>query len=882
MNDLTGLALRLPAELHSGSLLDAYLVAAGMAQITADHLHGEIRLLAATSHHLAGRDARLARFAAAALARMARATRPLRGCRPATRRAVHWQRDLALVVDALADALAAGRQPDPAAGLLEHAEALARRSAALPRALRSAVVRLPACFQAFDQRPADLFELARRVRYAPQTPLLVVGIRTSGSYLAPLCGAQLRADGYRDVHVLSIRPGGRLLRQERALVRSVARRGGCALVIDDPPVTGSTIVAAAGELHAGGFPDDQIVLVLALFGTAALPPALRKYAAVLLDEPEWSVRADLEPAAVRSALAGLLGQDESSVAVEPAAAGPRQPRRGHVRTRFTARWTDHTGGVREADLVVEGVGLGYLGAQALAEAHALESFTPRVFGLLDGLLYREWLPEQRRLDPAAIADEEAVVTAVARYVAERRRLLVVPADLSLRIAGEEPAWEVASAALSTVFGRAALPARVLLTDRIAKRLLKVARPIVVDGNTDLAQWFGPNAQHDSLVKVNLGEDRFTNLSSSCFDPAFDLAGATALAQAPSLSPRLRQAYAKRAGEHVDADRWLLYELVHLRARQRTEPERAAELRRARARAVQRYFAEVYLSDVDAPSTGQLCVLDVDGVLETEHLGFPAMTPASGLALRALMRHGYRPVLATGRSVDEVAERCEVYGLAGGAAEYGGATYVSEGSCVSELVPAPAAARLQRLRDVLRQMDGVVVDESHQRSVRASRPSPDGGRGLQDDQVNEALSRAAAAGVGVIAGDGQTDFVAGVNKAVAIRALAAQLGAEPALALAVGDTGPDAPLGILADLACAPAHAHPSLRRAGFQIMTRPYQAGLAEAVGTLIGHAPGACSACRPAPASPDRRLLLGVLAAQERGGRRIPLQAAKLAARIA
>jgi hypothetical protein len=167
-------------------------------------------------------------------------------------------------------------------------------------------------------------------------------------------------------------------------------------------------------------------------------------------------------------------------------------------------------------------------------------------------------------------------------------------------------------------------------------------------------------------------------------------------------------------------------------------------------------------------------------------------------------------------------------------------------------------------------------------VRASRPSPDGGRGLQDDQVNEALSRAAAAGVGVIAGDGQTDFVAGVNKAVAIRALAAQLGAEPALALAVGDTGPDAPLGILADLACAPAHAHPSLRRAGFQIMTRPYQAGLAEAVGTLIGHAPGACSACRPAPASPDRRLLLGVLAAQERGGRRIPLQAAKLAARIA
>ena len=62
----------------------------------------------------------------------------------------------------------------------------------------------------------------------------------------------------------------------------------------------------------------------------------------------------------------------------------------------------------------------------------------------------------------------------------------------------------------------------------------------------------------------------------------------------------------------------------------------------------------------------------------ESLGIPIM-------------HGYQPVLATGRSLDEVRDRCTAYGLAGGVAEYGAFVYLSQNGEVHSL-PVPADAQ----------------------------------------------------------------------------------------------------------------------------------------------------------------------------------------------
>jgi hydroxymethylpyrimidine pyrophosphatase-like HAD family hydrolase len=874
---------RLEHELHDGSLLDAYLLAAGAGQIADDYLHPELYPFDRAASHLRRQRAPVARLAAGAAAAMAGAAVALGSRRPATAIVVRWRCELAGLADALAESQVAGvgLRAGGRAELARRARVLIAELERLPAALCAAVVRLPASFQQFDQRPADVSRLARRFadRSAERhRPVLAVGVRTSGSYLAPLCAASLKANGYQNVRAFTVRPGRPLLAHERALVGSVARHRGQALVLDDPPVTGSSVAAAARALERAGLPERAIRLLLPVFGAAELPPALQRYEAVLLPSGEWSVNADLETAAVRRALSALLGTQASVLAVEPLPLPATEPARGHMRALFRVRTVDAAGEQVERDVLVEGVGLGYLGAHRLAAQTLVERYSPEVLGLRDGLLYREWLPDARRLGSVVPAEEEPIAAEVVEYVAERRRALAVDEDLSLRI--EQPAWEVASTILSRGFGRAWPLARVLLTDRATKRVLRVERASVVDGNTDLSQWFRGNGSIFPLAKPDVGEDRFSNLCAPCFDATFDLAGVTARADTRSLPRRLRRVYAAVTGEAVDEERWLLYELVHLWSRERTQPGEAANLQRARARALQRYFADVYFSDLMGIPDGPLCALDIDGVLEGEQLGFPALTPAAALALRSLMLHGYRPVLASGRSLPEVSERCRTYGLIGGVAEYGAATFESAGGRSEKLLPDTAAGALAQLRAALSGVEGVCLDPDYRFSVRAFTRERGRRRALSSRTTADALTSIGGADVQAITGEGQTDFVAvGAGKEPGLRALARGLSVdgERPFVLAVGDTASDVGFARLSARPCAPRHADPALRRAGFAIMTRPYQAGLAQAVGGLLGHPPGGCDVCRmPAP-TPERAIVRALLGAQERGRAGIALRALEL-----
>jgi hypothetical protein len=79
---------------------------------------------------------------------------------------------------------------------------------------------------------------------------------------------------------------------------------------------------------------------------------------------------------------------------------------------------------------------------------------------------------------------------------------------------------------------------------------------------------------------------------------------------------------------------------------------------------------------------------------------------------------------------------------------------------------------------------------------------------------------------------------------------------------------------MAERARAPGHAGRPLRRAGVRVQRRPYQSGLADAVAELIGHPPGGCPVCRAPVLDRRARLLLGILAAPERGRPGLPVQA--------
>lgn len=870
LNGVPVLTSRLVAEVARRSWLNAYLVAVGINQIAEDALHDDPFELRRSARYLDSGRRPLPVAAAVAARAVAGPSAAASRQRPSWRRVRDWQREFATLVELLAGLVAgpAGGAPDAE---MRAATLTAELAVSAPR-LDDEPLRIPACFARFDQRPADVRLLVQRFAHRfpdRRTPLLVVGVRTSGSYLAPLASAYLRSEGYADVRMLTVRPGSPLLQHERGTVRRATRDGARFAIVDDPPASGASVARVARELRRHGADHRRFVLLLPLLGSAEqVPIRLRDLDAIVLPAARWSVEAELTCAAVRSRMERFLGPDArvSSIERRPL---HRRDERSHHRTLFRLHVRHGAAGKAEVhDVLVEGVGLGCFAEPAAAIAAALPEYVPHLYGVEDGLVYREWLPEHRRVRAEDGAVEDALADAVVSYALARRGRLPVERDATTYLSGGETVWEAASTTLARAFGRGWPFARRLALDRLVQAALRVDQPSVVDGHTGLSGWFLFGTERP--IKA----DPFTPGPLACRDAAFDVAGAAASAPGSRLARRVRRSFERATGEEVEPSRWLLYQLVQIEQRLKACPEERRAATRLLAQALEGFFEELFFADLTPSANGPLCALDLDGVLETEVLGFPGLTPSAALAVRALTVHGYRPLIATGRSSGEVEERCRAYRLAGGVAEYGGAAFDARSHAHLALVSEAGQADLARLRVALLGLAAVEVDPDYRFAVRAWQTP---GRRPLDAAV--AAAAVSGAAVRVVQGDAQTDFVpAEVDKARAINALVTQLDGQPGpIAAAVGDTAVDLPMLAMAERRYAPAHAAALRAAPGVEILRRPYQAGLALAAAELLGHRPGGCDACRPRRHSRESALVLTVLGAQERGLHTMLRQAVRL-----
>ncbi len=972
-------------------VLNTLLLAAGMNQIVEDYLHRQTGLLDKVTRRLEGSPR--AQFRTAA--RLSRKAQELgevsRRFMANERRTIQWQRELASFLQQAAEEVVRlgnwrpdSGQPSPRAvrastetgsPISDSGARLVASIGQLPDAVIRSVVRLPSCFRSFDQHPADCWRLVElfHERWPDRDrPVMVVGLRTSGSYLAPLYAACLRAHGYRGAQALTMRPGQPWLPDEMATIARLKGEQGLAVLVDDPPFYGGAVATAASELQALGIPKRSIVLLMQTFDVAeTLPARLREYQAVLLPWTRWTIHERLAPEAVRATLAALLvgnsdtGQTSSRPAtsltvvavksVEPVPptlldglkASP--PFRAHIRARYRACVEDAAGELHDLHVYVKGVGLGYFGEHALSITDRLPDFLPQTYGIRDGLLFREWLPAEARVATQGPGDPLHLGERVATYIAARSDALSLAEDISERLRGRDPVWQLSGDLLCHSFGRLEPIVRPLVY-RVVRRLLRVEHPSVVDGGVGPAEWFRVDDEEredarqagNRLRKVNYDEHAFSNEDKYCFDATFDLAAAAVDYEESGgdaheeFTHTLRASYRALTGRAIEDERWLLYQLIHIlhdlrylqSMRSRIKPgvvdavmtrrqlygaaardndyqgamslqvfhEATGGGQRAMSRRFQRYIGDLVFADITPAASGPLCAIDIDGVLETGSLSFPAITPAGALALRALARHGYRPILATGRSESEVLDRCAAYRLAGGVAEYGAVIYNHLSGRCRTLLTTDERSTLERLRAALCAHEGVYLDQSYRHAIRAYRINRHGWRAcLSDEVVQSALAQAACAGaVRPIQGKGQTDFmVTRVEKGVGIRELARELGegaeqpdAVPELALAVGDTESDLPMFALAARAFAPANADATLRGAlppeakHLRIMPRPFQVGLHAAVAATVGHRPGSCDTCALPPLSQHARLMLTMLAAQDSGKPGKLMQALLLLAR--
>jgi hydroxymethylpyrimidine pyrophosphatase-like HAD family hydrolase len=876
LNDADTLADLLPAQVDAGEWLDAFLLAAGLDQILEDALHRVPFSLDRIANRLQREAGGLPGKGAAAAAATARsAVWTLRARQlSSSALALCQQRAASLAAD-LAELVigdSAMASTDHRRALTERASQLKRELTRLPPRVRRTPLRLPSAFRNLDIRPEDVRGLMAEVmkRWSnTERPLLVVGVRTAGSYFSPLAAGSLRAAGCR-VRGMTLRPGQSWLPKDRALLRWAATTEALVIVVDDPPNTWTTVAETAELLAHGGIKRSSIVPALQTFPTTSPPPrSLQDHPMVVLPWEQYHIQGRLDPEEVRDTLQGLLGGPGTVRGVRRLPFDPSHGTRAHVGALYEVKLGRERRVAERRLIYVQGVGLGYFGAHAVAISERLQSFLPRVYGLTGGLLFRDWLPEELRLRQAEPPD--AVAEQIVNYVRARARAFPVAEDVSRRLKGRPSLWRGIGRFLSQPFGRAQLVCWPFLQAG-ARELLRVTTPSVVDARTGLSSWFRESPDTLRLRKIGFTDWAFSAYDTHCYDPIFDLAGSAASDESGTLDGPLRDLYALHTGEAVDAERWLLYQLVHLTGQEIESEVRDPETERRMSRRFQRYFGNLMLSDVQPASGGRLCAIDLDGVLESTPLGISATNLDGARCLRALHKHGYRPVIATGRSLAEVRERCVDYRAAGGVAEYGAAIYVTAKDAAHELLTADERRSLDSVRSTLEGAPGVVLDRSYQLAVRAYRLDQHGRRrALSEDQVQGTLAAATDRRIRSIQGQAQTDFmVQQVTKATGLKALAEQLGVRvthrPPLVMAVGDTASDLPMLRLATYAFAPSNADEEVREAEITVLRKACQAGLAEATGRLLGHEPGRCPTCRDPKLAARSRLLLSVLSPPDHG----------------
>src|SRR5262249_6646678 len=109
----------------------------------------------------------------------------------------------------------------------------------------------------------DCIELGRKFLTAfPDRgrPIMVMGLRTAGSLLAPLLCAFL-GKHFPDAEWTAIRPGKRLVSAERAALRRAAQKSARVLIVDESIHSGTTLAKAVMLLRQFGIPDDNLVVL---------------------------------------------------------------------------------------------------------------------------------------------------------------------------------------------------------------------------------------------------------------------------------------------------------------------------------------------------------------------------------------------------------------------------------------------------------------------------------------------------------------------------------------------------------------------------------------------------------------------------------------------
>jgi hydroxymethylpyrimidine pyrophosphatase-like HAD family hydrolase len=773
-----------------------------------------------------------------------------------------------------------GKEAEPLARACADMAALLA-SPAWPARLVRRRVKVPAAFRTQDLSHHDVLELADRFAAAfpeRRRPLLVVGLRTAGSYFAPLLRAALFARGFEDARSVTLRPKKGFAAWERAELSWCAAHEGMALLVDEPADTGSTLSKVVARLRSAGVPPGRIVALFPVHPTRrewhrayeSLP--LADIHVLSLAPEDWHKQRLLDSGAFEPVLQGYFrARGYAGARLGDAASASdfnRQLERTseqkfHTRLKrvFEVRLLKRDGAEETRYVLAKSVGWGWLGYHAFLAGEALSEFVPPLLGLREGILFTEWLPQTEAA--ATAEDRSRLLRRLAAYVAARVRLLGLPADPTPELSRHnQKGVELLAGVLSRAYGWK--PAAVLRRARLRHRLClrPCSVPTLIDGKMRPLEWVRAGSD---WLKADFEHHALGKTELNVTDPAYDLADAILhFSLSPAEEDALVAWYAEATGDDGVGERLFLHKLLAGTSALGAALDNLDDARLShraedwnRSYLAARNFLTLHTARLcgrlaGAPASvrwgSPLVVMDIDGVLDKQIFGFPSTTAAGIRALALFHAHGTSLALNTARSLAEVQEYARAYGCAGGVAEYGSVVWDATTGRTRVLVTPESRAELERVAAALRALPGVFLDDSYEHSLRAYSydrkrtvplPMPLVHGVLADLGVKRLRLHQTFLDTAILPSE--------VDKGRGLLELLTLVGQGDAETIAIGDSEPDLAMFRVARRSFAPSHisGRGVAGLIGCRITDRPFQPGLLRAARQIV-HLDGTdCERCR-------------------------------------
>jgi hydroxymethylpyrimidine pyrophosphatase-like HAD family hydrolase len=757
--------------------------------------------------------------------------------------------------------------------------------AEFPGALRARRIRVPAAFRSQDLTPYDILALGQKLAAGfpnRKQPILITGLRTAGSYFAPLLRGFLENEGYEYIACTTLRPKMGLSSRERQWLQECVARNAMVALTDEPVNTGGTISKAIEELLHAGIERNRIAVLVPVHSSSrgwknnSESFALYGVSVFTLEPEEWYKRRWLDAQAEEHIREYFEARQYSvhSIGVNQRAEefnrllNNLSEEKFHNRLKrvYEVRLRDEAGSAETRFVLAKSVGWGWLSYHAFLAGERLAEFVPPLLGLRDGILYSEWRPAY---GTPARTDRGQLLETAGAYVAHRVRALPLGSDPTpaLRREDRHQGTEELITNLSRAYGSRHAAALKRARIRLALARKQCAVPTLIDSKMRAVEWVQDSG---ALVKTDYEHHGLGRTESNIVDPAYDLAEmCLAWGLSPAEEQGLLARYIEESGDSSVTERLFLNKLAAgIRAMNSASANledprlarRSEEFNRDYNNAwtflvlqTMRHCASFCKKPKSIWWRDPLVVLDLDGVLDRQIFGFPSTTLAGMKAISILQAHGFAIAVNTERSILEVKEYCRAYGFTGGVAEYGAYAWDAVASQEQVLVTPESLSQLEMLKDRLRQIPGIFFNENYTYSIRAYTYE----RGvtvalpklliqnlLADLRLDRLTYRQTFSDTAIVAAE--TDKGRGLLGLL-------QLAHQPTLSvLAIGDSEADLPMFAVATKSFAPSHlsGHKAAKGLGCRIADRPYQLGLLH-IAQMLAHPEGDhCDHCGEAKLS--------------------------------